>query len=70
MRRRAERKEGGPVLVAFKAMHEHADSFGALPYVDGGVNRICRCGSLDPVTGSKDPSPMGCSADLRPCSSR
>jgi len=35
-----KKKRPDKVHVCFKAMHEHIDSFGALPYVDGGENRI------------------------------
>ena len=49
------------VLVAFKGMHEHIDSFGALPYFRGGDGRIKRLGTL--AAGSKAPAgPMGCAA--------
>ena len=56
------------VFVVFKAMHEHIDSFGALPYdkfYSGGTDRICRAASLDPneaPPGGFAPSPMGCAA--------
>lgn len=32
--------------IAFKGMHEDIDSFGALPYLDGGEGRIMRRGNL------------------------
>ena len=56
------------VFVAFKAMHEHTDSFGALPYADGGAGRIRRTDSLEPghlavarAAGlACGASPMGC----------
>ena len=32
------------MAVAFKAMHEDVDSFGGLPYVDGGDGRITKRG--------------------------
>ena len=47
----AKRMASGRVHVAFKAMHEHVDSFGALPYdkfYQGGKDRICRSGTLAP----------------------
>ena len=38
------RKEFGAdrVMIAFKAFHEDVDSFGGIPYFDGGDGRICK----------------------------
>jgi len=40
-----KRKARERVHVAFKAMHEDVDSFGGLPYFDGGVDRISTRGT-------------------------
>jgi len=49
------------VFVAFKAMHEEIDSFGALPYLDGGKDRISRTGTLATECEPCE-CPMGCTA--------
>ena len=48
------------VHVAFKAMHEHVDSFGGLPYFDGGENRISKHAATAPERGL-GACVMGCS---------
>ena len=49
------------VFVAFKGMHEHIDSFGALPYMRGGKGRIARSETL--AEGARAPAgPTGCAA--------
>ena len=51
------------VYVCFKAMHEHIDSFGALPYANGGIGRITRSGTLtEDQCGPCETNPMGCAA--------
>eukprot|EP00435_Cladocopium_sp_Y103_P032119 s1982_g8.t1 len=44
------------VMVAFKAFHEHIDSFGAFPYFDGGDGRLTKKGSSENAFGVN----MGC----------
>jgi hypothetical protein len=58
-------REGGDVAVAFKGMHEDIDSFGAMPYYDGGIGasgepRISRSVDVPPEAGL--PTCMGCAA--------
>ena len=61
MRRRAERKEGGPVLVAFKAMHEEVDSFGALPYAGEPFGQGRGAKAAEPARGvAEGGAVMGC----------
>ena len=42
----AAKTAGGKVDVAFKGMHEDIDSFGGLPYYDGGNGRLQKADSL------------------------
>ncbi|CAL1162269.1 unnamed protein product [Cladocopium goreaui] len=50
------KQNGENVMVAFKAFHEHIDSFGAFPYFDGGDGRLTKKGSSDNAFGVN----MGC----------
>ena len=43
--------------VAFKAFHEDVDSFGGLPYIDGGEQRLC---IRESIAGSSSPFCVGC----------
>jgi len=58
----AGKKAGGRVDVAFKGMHEGIDSFGAMPYLDGGEGRIQRDADLPPEKGLLPMQCMGCEA--------
>jgi len=52
----AMKQNGESVMVAFKAFHEHIDSFGAFPYCDGGDGRLTKKGGLEHPFGVN----MGC----------